>query len=245
MFISNFLDIFVTGCHLDMDLVELEPHIFKVPSVVNLVGSSGSGKTSLVVQILQRKSQLFQLDIKGVYYAYAQWQDIFSTHEVFKDVKFIEGLPTAEQLEDIAAEHAGAGHVLIIDDMMDKNVKSELVSDLATCHSHHRKTCLIIQTQNLYPRGPYARNIALNTTHFIFTRNLRDVQQLKYFSSQVFNDKGVQQKFMDIYYDSVDNFMGKIPITYLLVICHPLQHRAIRLLTNCFQDQPPVVYKLS
>ena len=228
-----------------MDVVELEPHLFNIPSVINIVGSSGSGKTSLVRQIINQKKHLFQLEITGVYYAYTQWQHIFSTDEVFKDVEFIEGLPTPEQLEDIAEKHADHGHLLVLDDMMDINVRSQLVSDIATRHSHHRKVALIIQSQNLYPKGPFSRNIALNTTHFIFTRNLRDVAQIKYFSSQVFHEKGIQKKFMEIYYDSVDNFMGKIPITFLMVICHPLYHRSIRLMTNCFQDQPPVVYKIS
>ena len=145
---------------MDDVYTEEDINIFREPAGIIVAGFSNSGKTVLVSKLIKKYSRHFsKIVICGVTYHPLQDEaDIASKVFVYKDI--VDPLDDAKPLEII---------LLVLDDMYLKAMRSTTVVD-AFIKGRHSNLSVIMITQNLFMKGPYARDISLNATHFLLLR---------------------------------------------------------------------------
>ena len=84
---------------------------------------------------------------------------------------FHKGLPLQEEIDNLYDREF---HIIILDDLMEKNVKSIEMQEHFTKYCHHRNMTAIMVSQNVFQKGPNARTISLNTHIHILFANKRD-----------------------------------------------------------------------
>ena len=231
-----------------METVDLPDKLFPQATTICIAGPTGSGKTSLTMQIIEHKDKLFEEKVHGVVYCYSEYQDLYKEKN---DIIFHYGLPTAEDIQNYIELFKGHQFLLVIDDLMDRMTQSDAIRDVLTKKAHHGNFTIITILQNLFPQGKAARTQSLNY-HFIFClRTCRELRQLNYLASQMF--PGKTSSFMQIYKDAVDSdhmslmkSSDNIHVPYLLIICHPLRtQRDCMLFTNVIPpDDAMIMYKV-
>ena len=100
--------------------------------------------------------------------------------------------------------------LLILDDVFNKAVSTESVSDAFT-KGRHSLLSVILITQNIFFPGKYSRNISLNASHFVLFR-IRDNTQVECLARQCFG-KSKARKVVEIY----NHATKKNPHAYLLM----------------------------
>jgi hypothetical protein len=226
-----------------MQTIELADHIFPAPSTIQLCGPSSSGKTSLVMEILRYRNQLFSQPVNGVLYAYSEYQDVFEDPPG-GSVQFHYGLPTKEELESYIGSFEGRHFLLVCDDLMTEMAESPMAQDIMTKMSHHRNFSIININQNIFVQGSKARNQAVNSHFYILTRTCRDLKQISLLGSQMFPGKA--SEFVKVYRDAVDHPLDNTSPPHLLVACHPFKtQRNCQLLSSIFPpDGSRVLYRV-
>ena len=133
------------------NLVELDVAIH-VPSVVTLVGSTSSGKTTFVFELFKRKNEAFNKQINKILYCYSCYQPMFDKMKEYVDIEFFNGIPTKAQILDFGSENVSENNVIVLDDLMLKVMKSEDMLDLFCQYSHHLNLTVIIFDSKCFSR---------------------------------------------------------------------------------------------
>ena len=129
---------------------------FKQGSGIIVCGTSNSGKTSAVFELLRNRQMFEEPDaLSNCYYFYKAW----NRHGVFDDAlkqglvkQFLNYMPTSEEVKEIAARHEPTvGSIFIIDDLQ-LSVSLETV-EIFTAINHHYRAITIILCQSLFPSG--------------------------------------------------------------------------------------------
>ena len=216
-----------------MSLVPFEPC-----SSIWLSGQTGSGKTSLIYKFLLNVDKMYRHSPPvQILYCYGIYQELLAEMErTVGNFTCHHGLPTEEHLDDMTRD--GQHRLLIIDDVMHAVVQNQNMELLFTQGCHHRKISVIFVTQNIFPKGKYARTIALNTWYMILMKNFRDMSQISVVGRQLF--PGRTKGFMQAYKDA----LGKRDHGYLVVDMSPTGEDHRRLRTNIFPDEEPIIYQL-
>ena len=162
--------------------VEEKRHLqFKHPFSLVAAGPSGSGKTYLVRDILEHhKSTICDInkDIIKVIWCHGIWQEIYSKAIKNVDFKYLEDLPTEEEV---------IGYdIIVIDDLMSEISNNEYVLSLFTKGSHHNNQSVIFLTQNLYHKGGIIRNLNRNTQYLLLFKSPRDKMQIYALARQTY-----------------------------------------------------------
>lgn len=140
-----------------------------------LVGSSGSGKSQFISEILKNPRLYINGLVSEIRYCCSN-----------KDFvpEFISHIPNVKIYEGVELNELKNGTVLILDDLM-LQASSKDVVNLFTADARHRNITTFFVLHNLFPKTPEARTITLNATHFIIFRNLRDRLSFSQFSRQL------------------------------------------------------------
>ena len=88
----------------------------------------------------------------------------------------------------------GEFHIIVLDDLMEKIVKSIEMQELFTKYCHHRNMTAIMASQNVFQKGLNARTISLNTHIHILFSNKRDEAQVSILAHQLFHSKMKKKK---------------------------------------------------
>ena len=96
---------------------------------------------------------------------------------------FHTGLPSQEDIDNLCD---GEFHIIILDDLMEKIVKSTEMQEFFTKYCHHRNMTAIMVSQNVFQKDPNARTISLNTYIHILFANKRDEVQGSMLAHQLF-----------------------------------------------------------
>ena len=203
-------------------------------SSLTISGPSNSGKTMFARRIINERHSLFEKNPpQKVLYCYGAHQALFYDMEKeTENIVFHEGLPTESLIDD----YANGEHILIVlDDLMNSVLNSEMAEKLFVQSCHHKGLSVIYISQNMYQKGNHARAIALNSTYLCLFHNVRDQLQVRCLGKQMY--PGNSQSFVEAYRDCTSRKFG-----YLFIDLSPQSDPTYRLRTNIFMGEDPIVY---
>ena len=150
---------------------------WKHPFTCVVAGPTGCGKTTFVLELVERAPEMISPPPAKVIWIYDDYQTAFDELsdrvEFTRDLEVIDSLP-----KDVP-------HLVVIDDQMTEN-GSDKILGLFTKGSHHRNLSVVYIVQNLFDKGKHHRSISLNTHYLIVFKNPRDSSQIEHLARQVF-----------------------------------------------------------
>jgi len=206
---------------------------FESPASFSISGSTSTGKTSWVFNLLKHSNVMFKTPPHKILYCYGVWQNLFDEMEkTLSNISFHEGVPSSQEINDFGDHNH---NIIVLDDLMSDCVKNNDVEQLFTRGMHHKNLSVVYLNQNLYAQGKHARNITLNTFYLVIFQNLRDCSQIQKLGQQLFPGQG--QILVEAYKDSVQKKYG-----YLVIDLAPNTHHQLRLRTEIFPDEITKIY---
>ena len=173
---------------------------------------------------------MFTQPVASILYCYGMYQEFFNTMREDPSIScpicFQEGLPTQQEIDNMYDKHF---HIIVLDDLMEKIVKSADMQELFTKYCHHKNITTIMVSQNAFQKGPNACTISLNTHIHILFANKRDKSQVGIFAHQLFHSKRKKKHFLDVYDEHMKN-----RFTYLAINCTPQFPPEMKVHANIF-----------
>lgn len=192
-----------------------------------IAGPSKSGKTTLLVKILNSQQTAIDVIFDRIVYCYG-----VELPQTFKElahlnVEFHRGIPVNIKFDP------SKNNCLVLDDLMQECAESKLISDYFTRLGHHTSVSIFLLTQNFYQDGKYQRSITRNTDYIILFKAPRDRNQIAILGRHLANEK----ELLYAYDDATEH-----PNGYLLVDCSQKTHKDYRFRTNIVNANASVVY---
>lgn len=113
-----------------------------------IAGMSGSGKTSLIMKLVEEQRELFEKPFSAVYYFYTAYQPMFEDMESRLGIRFVEGAPTEESFDKLER-----GSLCILDDMLSVMCTSKTLVDIYCIKSHHQGVSVIFTSKRRRAKG--------------------------------------------------------------------------------------------
>ena len=151
-----------------------------------------------------------------------------------RNIVFREGLPI-EELKEITKDQRHT--CLVLDDLMKEINTGSRAEKIWTVYRHHLRMSVIYLAHNIYPKGPSAKTISLNTDYYILFKQNCNMLQVQRFSIQSHPNKS--RGFMDAYQIATNS-----PFSYLVVDLTIFSDPKFRLRTRIFPNEDTVVYQL-
>lgn len=200
----------------------------KCPYSMLVAGPSGSGKTQFVTRVLANRETLYDQspsDGKVVYF-YKEYQDLFTQLQDNGIVnEFRNEIITMKWLRTFCKKYRNS--TIVIDDMA---LEADLdLGQVFAVGAHHFFCNIILITQNLFWKNKYSRDISLQATYIVMTKNIRDKSQISRFAAQF--DTGNSKTIRKIFEKATEK-----PYTYLIFDMHQKTVDRHRLLSNLFRE---------
>ena len=125
---------------------------------------------------------------------------------------------------------------MVLDDLAQQVCASNDMCQQFLVDNHHRNISTLFLSQNLFQKGRFAREISLNCHYFVLMKNLRDINQIEYFSRQVYGKNA--GALVESYKDAISK-----PYGYLVVDLSPSGDDDYRLRSDIFPGQHTVIYQ--
>ena len=187
-------------------------------SNILVIGSSGSGKTTAVLKIIEEK--LIEPMPKKIIYLYG-------AHQPFMDdmtnIEFVKGLDLS------VINNYNGPKLLIIDDLI-----LELNKELANhfiAGSHHKQTTTIFITHSMYLNNELYRLISNNSQYILLLKNKRNFSQVSRLGRQILG--GDYTRLVEAY-TYVKSF------EFVLLSFHPLVPDNLLVIADFFKTCPSV-----
>lgn len=196
------------------------------PGTFLCAGTTGSGKTRLVREILHNFDKISTLNRKvHVLWCYGIYQDLYKVpiEGAVSSIKYIHGFP--DDAEDC--------DVLVLDDLQSTAGNDSRLSDLFTRFSHHRNISVFFLVQNIFLQSKQMRNVSLNSHYLILLSSRRDRNQVARLAAQIY--PGETKFFLSAYKDALARDYG-----YLLIDLTPTTSEEHRLRTNIIPTEYPI-----
>jgi len=201
-----------------------------------VAGSTGSGKTTLVKNLLRLKHDLFSVVPDKVFLFYNNDQPIYDEmlREGLIDEKINVSVqfPTLEFLTTLVAPFKKGGGSLIIFDDIISDITEEFTKIICN-FSHHEATSIILMTQNLFFKHKVFRTLSLNMHYMFLMTNERDKQQVANLGRQVCPNN---PNFLVNVYSSA----ASRAYEYLLLDFRADQNKKVRIRSHIFPHQFPM-----
>lgn len=214
-----------------MEVEYISSFTFCSPCVIQIVGPSMTGKSTIVRKLIEYKDSLFEIRPTKVLYCYGVWDKKF---DEMKNINFIKGIPN--DLEHINSEYFqdSSNHLLIVfDDLMDEIVKSSEMERLFVRGVHHCNISVIYVSHNLYYQGRFSRTISLNLQYLILLRGNKDTRQLHLLGGRLGLKKEISYAMKDI---------ESAKYSYILIDCHPKNEHYMKVITGIFPGDIKIGY---
>ena len=194
---------------------------FKCPFNCIMSGSSGSGKTTRLLEFLKLKDVLCNAKFYKTYYFYSTWQSLYDEMKNQKLVDhFIEGIPDQESLMSMidSSSHTSGSlsypdhQLLIFDDLLCDIIsrKDDLMQKLFTVYSNHKKLSVIMLSQMLFKPGDYKFNVLSENVHYLFLfKSPRNASKIIHLAKQVspYDNKFIVQSYKNATLDEFSYFL--------------------------------------
>ena len=121
---------------------------------------------------MKNQKRIFGETFSAIKYFYPEYLDecpVDWHNYIDTPISYQSGFPTKEDISGLEANSC-----LIIDDMMSRVVKSELMRQFFNVISGKRGISIICVTQNYFVQGPYSRDIRNSTNYVCLFRNCAD-----------------------------------------------------------------------
>ena len=196
------------------------------PFSMLVAGSSQTGKTLWVREMLKKANRLYSQPPGAIYFFVREWQSLF---DGIASAKIHLGMPDMAFLKTISHSNA----TIVIDDLI-HHVTSE-TAELFTVGCSRYGVNIIFITQNLFDKNPFFRTISLNCKYFCIRKNPRDSSSIMHFARQVMPSN---LSFMKRVYHDVTN---KKAYSYIFFDASQNVPEGLRLRTNVLGEngQPP------
>lgn len=142
-----------------------------------VVGPSHSGKSTFVLQLLDRRHEVFKSVPNRVIWCYGIYQHEFHTRLQEKGYKTHRDIIPVSEIEPY--------DVIVLDDLIHESKNSQDVTAMFTRAAHHKPCFIIFIMQNLFPPGREARTRSLNTHYYVIFKNPRDKSQVEFLARQI------------------------------------------------------------
>ena len=211
----------------------------KFPFSWLIVGSSGCGKTTHVLNFLRYQAEMTNNPLcKNIIYFYNEWQDAFTSIKNENIVtSWQKGLPTLEMVKTAVINYTSSGgSIVVIDDFA--HMINQDILEMFTVLSHHMNCCIILLSQFLFSKNPIHRMISLNSTYITVFKNPRDNQQIASLARQIRpNDF---RYIMESYIEAT-----KKPYSYLFFDNHQQTDDRIRVRSRILPSEAPMIAWIS
>ena len=192
--------------------------------VMYVNGPTASGKTCFIEKLLENSDRLIDGKFDRVIWCYG-----IETKEMknYTGIELHKGPPTMEMLEGDEQK------LLVLEDLLTyyQKHKSEL-TDLTTKIMHHCNCSIINVVQNLFAQDRTART---QCTYVCLMNSPADALQYSTFGRQVFGER--QSVFKEALADAHSK-----PYSHLFIDLHPLTDNRLRILSDIFSEEGPIVY---
>jgi len=159
---------------------------YRLPSNTSIIcsASASSGKSTLCLEIIKRRREIFKTPIECVIYVYQNYQDDFAAFESDPLVVFVSDY---KQVDSELERNSDKPHLVVFDDKLilfesDRDFAAYVESFFIYKASHLAYTPIFI-VHSLFP--PKLRLISLNCKLFILFKNIRDVSQSMVLGNQI------------------------------------------------------------
>ena len=145
---------------------------FSLPMRAIFSGSSQSGKTYMIGEMLKYQNDIFSSQFDFVKYYYPTFLDEapVNYHEfIDTPISYTAGFPTKSEVLSYPKNT-----LMIIDDQSDTAVKSDLVSQIFKVISGKKSLSIILVTQNYFMQGKHSREIRNSCNYVGLFRNCCD-----------------------------------------------------------------------
>jgi hypothetical protein len=182
-------------------------YCFRLPANVIVSARTGSGKSSLMADIIRNRANLVNIQPQRIVWSYSVDQpDFFNS--LPKEVELHRGLPDLDSI-GIYQDGKIAHHTwIIMDDLTD--IMNNEISKLFTIYSHKKAITSFLLCQNFHDKNVHMRTITLNSHYLIFFPNPRDPSQFHRIAIQIFPTK--YKSLIRVYEE-----ISKTPYSYLLI----------------------------
>ena len=199
----------------DVDSIDVDKSdfIFEKSKRIIVTGSSGSGKTHFVEQLVKKYSDKFyKIVICGNPNRLLDFEETAckTTHHKSDRNPIFDPFTMLDKYE--VKKNANKQFLLIFDDLMEIIFKSSVVSQIFSKGRHSNLTCILLM-QSYFPGGSGTNiypQIKLNSTINIFTR-IKSKTQIGNISRKLEDDREGQKKCINIY----NKFVQDIKYGYL------------------------------
>ena len=209
------------------DVKEIGDVRFRHPCSVSVIGSSGTGKTSLILKIIDQIEHVMDFVPTKILYVYGCYQPAF---EKFPQVTFYDGWDhPGLELSNLPTDS-----LLVCDDSVDLHPDKKFFVSFYTRESHHLRVSIITIFHNVFSKVlPDMRTLNMNTMYTILTASKRCFDQIDCLARQVFKS---DSKAMIECYRRIceDQEWG-----YLVLDLHPKSNSMCKLQTNIFKEDGP------
>ena len=204
--------------------MELDARL-KSPFTAVISGPTGSGKTHLLINLINQAQEVTDSPPVEIIYCYGVWQSIFK--KIGDKVRFVEGMIDVKN--DVAND--GKNRWLIIDDLMQETSGKDDTNSLYTKYSHHMNISVFFIVQNLFVKAN--RTISLNSHYFFLFKNPRDGTTVRNLANQAFPGKTayVMEAFKDATFK---------PYSYLLIDLRQETDDRMRLIASYASTTSPM-----
>ena len=210
-------------------------YCFRLPANVIIAARTGSGKSTLMADIIRNRAHLVNVQPKRIIWSYSVDQpDFFKT--LPKEVELHRGLP---DLDSIGVYRDGklTHHTwIVIDDLTD--ILNREISKLFTIYSHKKLITSFLLCQNFYNKNVHLRTITLNAHYLIIFPNPRNPSQFFRIAAQIFPTK--YKSLIKVYEE-----IAKTPYNYLLIDISILCPERLRVRSDILNPKGSIVHILS
>ena len=207
-------------------------------SSVLVIGGSGSGKTTWILNVINNLAKVYENPPISVHYFYSVYQSVFTPYEESGSslcpggIHFQSGLPSESDITAITSD--GQIHMIVLDDMFLIAGNDENVCRLFTQTSHHSRVNIFLLTQNVFQKSKFITTITRNTTYFVFTKSPQNSYSVMQMAKQIYPGK---TKFLtEAYEDIIKEIFG-----VMVLDLHPKTDPKYRVSSNIL-DEDPVIY---